>query len=107
MKTLLIDDCTVIIGQSAIENTKLILSSQPEDIWFHLASFPSPHVVLHHSNPPKNLINASALLCKSHSKYKNLKNLKISYTTISNLNTTENFGAIEFKRRRIVKEVKV
>lgn len=53
MKTVYIDkDRNIIlkIGQNAQENAYMVHKAGPDDIWFHLSKFPSPHGLL--SFPP-------------------------------------------------------
>ena len=104
MKQLLIDDITIKIGENANENWELSLKSKGEYTWIHLASFPSPHVIIEHESPSTQLINEGGILCKLYSKYKNLRNLKISVTTCSNLKKGDKPGEIYFKSNRKVKE---
>ena len=42
-----IDDIeiTYVVGKNQSENHPLIQSSEPDDLWFHLADLPSAHVV--------------------------------------------------------------
>ena len=41
------------------------------------------------------LINYGAFLCKENTKYKNLKDIKICYTTLNKLKKTNIIGEIE------------
>lgn len=114
------------IGQNAKENWDLLDKAKAEDkkyIWFHLDSFPSPYVIMW--STLKNLeeiikeskesdklnditivefIDYGANLCKEHSKYNLLKDLKIMYTTVNKLTKTDIVGEVEVKgKRKIVK----
>ena len=100
------------IGQSARENWQLLDDSKQINenfIWFHLDSFPSPYVVMYKDILDKsdNKIDCSfteisindylqygAKLCKKHSKYKFLKDLKIMYVPLKKLSKTEKVGAV-------------
>lgn len=99
IQTIEIQDQTyqIKIGKSAQENWDLISSSNQNDIWFHLKSFPSPHVVLVdpplHPFPPK-LLQTCAALCKQHSKYKNLPSIKVIYTKIKYVKKATKVGSV-------------
>lgn len=83
-------------GKNNKENWQIIKEADPSDIWFHLDSFPSCHVIFH-GVPSKNDIIDCATLCKEKSKYRNLKNLKIVYTVVNNLRLGEEVGSVYFK----------
>ena len=104
MKTFLIDNITIKLGESAKENWDLAFSSNNEYIWVHLASFPSAHIIIENECPETNIINQAGQLCKAHSKYRNLKNVKMSVTTCSNLKRGSKPGEVYFKSNRKVKE---
>lgn len=91
------------IGKNAAHNWQLIDSSQPSDLWFHLKSFPSPHVI---SQSNSNIFEC-ATACKLNSKYKNWKNIKIIYTPCSNLLKGDTVGSVFFKSNRKVLEIMV
>jgi predicted ribosome quality control (RQC) complex YloA/Tae2 family protein len=91
------------IGKNAGHNWKLIDSANPDDIWFHLKSFSSPHVISHAN---ANLLEC-AIACKMNSRYKNWHNLKIIYTSCSNLIKGDAPGSVYFKSNRKVYEITV
>jgi len=95
------------IGENARENWALIDASEPEWWWFHLKSFPSSHVVLETSEPTNEELIAAATWCKDTTKYRNLKNLKISYCQIKNIKNAEKVGSVTFLSNRKVKEIKL
>ena len=95
----------LLIGKSAQENWDIIDSSDPEWIWLHLKSFPSAHIVITESDPDMDLIIHAAECCKNATKYKNLRNLKVSYCKIKNLKKAEKVGSVYFKSNRKVKQV--
>ena len=90
-------EINILIGENAQENWDLIDDASQSEIWFHLDSFSSPHVVIKHSNPPKYLIKQAANLCKMNSKYSNFKNLKVIYTTIKNIKKDSEIGSVTIK----------
>lgn len=92
----------IIIGQNAIENWDII-DFKSDNIWLHLNSFPSCHVIIEDKSPPEEVINYAAMLCKENTKYRNLKNLKICYTKCNNLVKGQDIGSINYKSKRQVK----
>ena len=104
MKQFIIEDIVIKLGENAKENWELSFNSKQSHIWIHLSSFPSSHVIIEHDFPSYELIYEAGLLCKSHSKYRNLKNLKISVTTCSNLKKGDKTGEVMFKSNRKVKD---
>ena len=90
------------IGGNANENTQLVLDSAPTDIWFHVAEYPSAHVV---AKIPDTLINEpnkillpiitqGAVICKQVSKYASKRKLQIIYTKIINVHPTDILGTV-------------
>lgn len=107
MKQFTIDQYTVTLGENAKENWNLSFSSNPNSTWIHLESFPSSHVIIQEEKPPNSVIVEAGLICKQHSKFKNLKNLKISCTLCSNLKKGSKPGEVYFKSNRKVKQYSI
>ena len=107
MKTKIFEETIIKIGESAQENWDLIDSSNENYIWIHLNSFPSCHIVIENENPSNELLLEGSRLCKDNTKYRNLKNLKICYTTISNLIKGKEIGSVSYKSNRKVKFVQL
>ena len=107
MKTEIIDDITIKLGQNAKENWDLIDQSPDDYIWMHLDSFPSCHIIIEDSDPSNELLIKGAQLCKDNTKYRNLRNLKICYTTISNLIKGKEVGSVSYKSKRKVNYIKL
>jgi len=89
----------IIIGKNKQDNWRIIDESSPTDIWFHVADYPSSHVILKTNgellkNIPKQIINRCACLCKSHSSVPSMKNCEIVYTQISNVKKTNIVGQV-------------
>lgn len=88
------------IGQNAIDNDNIISEAKEADIWFHLKTFPSCHVIIECSNEyPINLtmIIHCANLVKQNTKYKNVPNVKVNYTPIKNIHKTDTPGLVIIK----------
>ena len=94
------NDSEVVIGSNAQENWKIIRESEPSHVWFHLNSFPSPHVIIRSDNPTPSEIEAAAILCKSRSKYKNVRNIKVVYTKVDNLELGDEVGSVHIISER-------
>ena len=96
-------DLDIYVGQNAKENWTLIDNANKDDIWYHLQSLPSPHVVC--NNEKKKY--QCALLCKQYSKYKSFKNIKVIYTPINNLIKGSEIGSVYFKSKRKVDVINI
>ena len=95
------------IGKDAAENWKIFDEADEEDVWVHLKSFPSPHVILKEENiSEKNILEASHL-CKDSSKFKNLKNIKIVNCKVKYLQKGDVVGTIIMLRPRKCNYVKI
>ena len=98
------EDTIFKVGKNAKENWKLLEENQ-EYMWFHLDSFPSCYVICCDENPSKELLLYGAQLCKLNTKYRNLKNLKVNYTKLSNLRKGEEEGSVYIKSKRKVQNI--
>ncbi len=106
MKTIYFDNIPIIIGKNAQENWDL-LSKNPNFTWLHLKSFPSCHVIIESNSISTPLLEFAATECKNNTKYRNLSNLKISYTLISNIKKADQIGSVTFKSNRKVHTISV
>lgn len=106
MKIINEHDINIHVGENAEENWNL-LDMNSEYLWFHLKSFPSCHVVVENINPSSDVIQYAASICKSHTKYRNLKNLKINYTPLKNVRKAENVGSVCFISNRKVNTITI
>ena len=89
------------VGSNALENFSIIDDSKENDIWFHVKDYSSCHVI---ASIPEDLkltkkdlryiIKQGALLCKKYSKYSNVKDLDIIYTSIDNVKKTDVIGSV-------------
>ena len=77
---------------------------QSNSTWIHLESFPSSHVIIQEEKPPNSVIVETGLICKQHSKFKNLKNLKISCTLCSSKSKP---GEVYFKSNQKSKQYSI
>ena len=101
------------IGQNAQENWDLFdksLQINENYIWFHLNSFSSPYVIMYSSleellpriseSGLTEYLNYGANLCKDHSKYKFLNDLKIIYCPLKKLRKGVKVGEVIVKGKK-------
>lgn len=97
---------TIFIGQNKNENSELVNSSHPHDVWFHVQDMPSCHVLLRHLDGirkyPKQVIKRCAYLCKIHSKSKTMNRCNIIYTNVSNITTTDVIGEVITRNTKVI-----
>jgi hypothetical protein len=94
MKEIIVNTIVYRVGQNAKDNTQLIMDSDPNWVWFHLAKFPSCHVVACLSDPDASVVDQAAAFVKAHSKYK--FTVGVNYCKISNLRHAGKDGAVSF-----------
>lgn len=100
------------VGENAQDNWNLLDQSEDNYIFFHLSSFSSCYVVLetYYKNlneVPIDIIKKAAELCKSKTKYKNMIDIKVDYTTVNNVKKGEVIGEIIYKSNKKVKCIKI
>ena len=106
MKVLYLENIKCIIGQNAEENWKILDDTKPNNLLFHLTSFPSCYVILESENDPSiDIIKNAAALCKQNTKYKNIPILKVDYTKCENILKGDKIGEIFFKSNRKVNKI--
>ena len=104
MKILEINQIKVIIGQNAQENWDIIHYDE-KYIWLHLDSFPSCHVIIQSDSPEKDTLMKAAIECRNHTKYRNIRNLKVCYTPCNNLKKGLSVGSVYYKSNKQVKRL--
>ena len=88
------------IGENKEENDQLVAKAKQTDLWFHLASLPSCHIILEcdkKNKATKEMIKHCAVLVKENTKYKNHSKLKVNYTPIKNVKRTDTPGKVILK----------
>ena len=98
------------VGQNAQDNwdTLDIYHKLGQGWWFHLKSFPSPHVFVQTDNLTKDLVEYAGRICKERSKYKMVRYpLVVSYTKCNNVVKDGGLGSVSFRSNRRVKEIKI
>lgn len=104
MKEIEYEDTLFKVGNNSAENWELLKENE-NYMWFHLASFPSCYVICCTEDLTDDMIRYGAELCKSNTKYRNLKNLRVNYTPISNLKKGPVEGMVIMKSNRKVKNI--
>jgi len=116
MKQIIFEDITIKIGVNAQENWKLFENSLANYILFHLSSFPSCYVIIekeidlnegNNFQIYENIIREASILCKSNTKYKNLKNIYVDYTNCKNIIKGSKVGEIIYKSNKKVNRIKI
>lgn len=110
MRTVYVGNHKCFVGQNKRENWQLLEDKNPWDLIFHLTSFPSCYVVVPMTE--RDVLSEESILdiarvCKKNTKYRNLRDVKVDYTTISNISVGEDVGEYEYISNRKVKVVKV
>lgn len=89
------------IGKNAKDNTQLVLSSEPLDVWFHIADFPSAHLVYHNTERAaldtlrsNGTIYRMAVELKKWSKYRKYPNIKVIYCYVQDVTLTSTPGRV-------------
>lgn len=107
MKIINNDNYVLKIGNSAQENDVLLTEAQPNDLWFHLEKFSSPHSILSWcGDPPPNTIiywAARETQACSGKKSKYLQNIGVMYAPVKNVVKTSVKGEVIVKKYEIVK----
>jgi predicted ribosome quality control (RQC) complex YloA/Tae2 family protein len=107
MKVFQYGNITIELGQNAKENALLVSDSKPDYTWLHLESFPSGHVIIQCDEPSNEVLAHAMKICLDGTKYKNMKDVKVSVTKVSNLKLTNVLGEVEFKSNRKVQSLKI
>ena len=104
MKYFIFNEIQIVLGENSEENWELIEKFKNKDVyWLHLNSFSSGHVIILTNNIFDSLLKYSGNICRMYSKYKNLKNIKICYTHLSNIKKGKDKGEVIFNSNRKVK----
>ena len=121
MKSLILEDTTILLGENAKENWLLANPNSTlyekytdkdtkaieQFIWLHLAKFPSGHGIILSDNVSHKLLKTAGIFCAQNTKYRNLQHLKISFTPLKNINLGEKCGEVFFTSNRKVSHLKI
>ena len=95
------------IGLNAKDNTNLVKQASQQDLWFHVQNGTSAHVILTHDQISPDTISAAAHACKSHSKFKHVRKVKIMYCEVKNLKAGSKPGQVLIKSNKKCKVILV
>lgn len=82
------------VGKNAKENWEMLNKFKQNHIWFHLANFSSPYVIMDSDDISKINLIFGANLCKENSSYKNFKKIKIIYCCLKQLKKGSKIGEV-------------
>ena len=99
MKLITVEDTIIKLGTNKKENWDM-LKTNKNFIWMHLNSFPSGYIIIENENPDENILQQAGIFCKENTKYKNMRNIKVCYTTVGNVIKGDNTGEVYFKSNR-------
>jgi predicted ribosome quality control (RQC) complex YloA/Tae2 family protein len=108
MKTFNFNNLNIKVGTSAKENWNILSESKPYHLFFHLSSFPSCFVILECNEDTiisNDVLQECANICKSNTKYRNMKNIKVDYTHCENVIKEKNVGEVSYKSNRKIKQI--
>jgi len=105
MKIVEYENIVFCVGETAKENWELLDKlrlENPDYLWFHLNSFPSPYVIMKTtlielSSDEKRLHDCllyAATLCKQNTRYRHLNDIKVCYTTLKKLKPGNKVGEV-------------
>jgi predicted ribosome quality control (RQC) complex YloA/Tae2 family protein len=86
----------VLIGRNAQDNWDIISISNHDDLWFHIESNPSCHVILktEERDIPKKVIYLCAQMCKENSKFKGCRSVAVIYSKIRDIRKGGKVGEV-------------
>ena len=94
----------ILIGRNAQDNENIIKMSHPEDLWFHLKTVSSPHIILQSGGDiiSKRYLHEIANKLFQY-KPKVPKSEHVIYTEIKNVKLTKTLGSVITKNTRVLK----
>lgn len=106
MKEFFINNHKILVGNNSKENWELLELCKDNNIFLHLTHFPSCYVIIFCEDfPDISIIEECAKLCKSNTKYKNLKNISVDYTLCKNIIKGDILGEVIYKSNKKVKKI--
>jgi predicted ribosome quality control (RQC) complex YloA/Tae2 family protein len=97
------------IGCNAYENFEVIDLAQgnPKNLWFHVENNASNHCVAIvpdgvDKKELRHIIKHGAVLCKSYSRFKSMRDIPIVYTTIGNITKTRYVGMVNTQNTKTI-----
>ena len=90
------------LGESALENDKLVSHAEPDDMWFHLHGKSSPHLILvnrYDTSLSQEVIQFACKQVRLHSKEKNKSNVKVDLIYRKYIKTTKIPGKVQLLKK--------
>lgn len=85
----------ILIGENAKENTELVKESDPDDLWFHLSTVSSPHIILKSNGDYLTQDDIKQVASKLY-KYKKKHDFdNVIYTLVKNVRVLSIPGLVE------------
>ena len=98
------DGFTILIGQNANENDKLVRTSDPNDWWLHVSQGPSAHGVIKNPNNSKVPHKILKYCCRNIKHFNNAgKKLEFDVTKIKNVSPTDTVGRVTLRTSKQIK----
>ena len=110
MKYYTYSNITIVLGQNDIDNWEIIKNYKKVNqnyIWMHLDSYPSGHIIILSENVDNEILKYAGSICKENTKYRNIPNLKICYTKLSNILKGDKVGEVIFKQNKLISFLKI
>jgi predicted ribosome quality control (RQC) complex YloA/Tae2 family protein len=108
MKVTCYENIICKIGQNAKDNWNILSDIEDNFLFFHLSDFPSCYVIIEYDNdenPCYDLLKFGATICKSNTKYRNMKNIRVDWTRCNNIKKGRKLGEIYYKKLELVKNI--
>jgi predicted ribosome quality control (RQC) complex YloA/Tae2 family protein len=84
MKQFLFEEVSFILGSNSKENWRILEDAEDHDTWVHLHDHPSPYVIIkkQSSEVETHELDYAGMLCKSHSKLKDVERVKMTFLKV-------------------------
>ena len=95
------------VGENQADNFDLLDFADKQDLWFHVDSLSSCHVVAKvaglkfDKKQMRQVVTQGALLCKENSVYTYMSNLAIIYTYVEYVTKTQTMGRVSTTNAKI------
>lgn len=97
------------VGKNSQNNFDIIDAASPNDLWFHIESESSCHVIASvpieiklDKKQLRQIVTQGAVLCKSKSRYKSNKDVSIIYTKVENITKSQPVGTVIAENTKVI-----
>ena len=96
-----------VIGKDAQDNFDIIDDAEIYHWWFHIVGQSSGHIIAKtdediNKKILRYVIKQGAVLCKQHSRFAGMKNVKIVYARIRDVEKTDKIGMVIVKNAKFI-----